>query len=612
VPPSRCSRCRAARRSQQPRAERPAAIVPGQLGARALEQPAAERRPALLLLRLLPDELSRLAGRDGDAQDGRAGDRPGRDLAGRSHLLFPRASAADAGRPCPPCLCAAREGASPSARGGAQGLAGGVLPRADEERLLSLFGASLTQQDHDARMEALLATATRQSARDAALTSRRRAAVYEARLALQTRARRRSAARHRSARRRQQRCRAADGPRTLAARRRPERGRALAPGAAAPLAPPHDAEKWFETLLVLARGAAATATGSRPIRSPASRRRLCAGHRHHRPLGGRARRLYQPRLACRHDRAPPAGRRPTRRDVRAMRAAAKSPQVLTKGLYWAGARAAGRPAAQANAISTKRRGIPSSSTGSSRSSGSAARCRPRPPSSLGADGGGARRLRAQRESSRRRGCSGSSAAGKTSRCSSARSPKPRTTATGRSPPSFRRRSAGRTSASGWRAAPATRRAFLRRGRLSRSAHPGGAEPLLVARPRHHPPGKLVRPRRRQPAGARGMMQLMPARRASRPARSAVLRSRPPDPRSRLQHHARQPLFRAADDQWGGNAPLAVASYNAGRGQCPQMGPRNGDPRMPASTSSAGSRTSPSPRRAAMCSACWRMRSSTTR
>ena len=33
---------------------------------------------------------------------------------------------------------------------------GGVLPIGDEQRLLSAFGGTLTPQDHDARMDALL------------------------------------------------------------------------------------------------------------------------------------------------------------------------------------------------------------------------------------------------------------------------------------------------------------------------------------------------------------------------------------------------------------------------------------------------------------------------
>ena len=66
---------------------------------------------------------------------------------------------------------------------------GGVLPRTDEDRLLGLFGAALTPADHDLRMATLLDNGDVQSAqRTLAYASPQRRAVYEARLALQTRA----------------------------------------------------------------------------------------------------------------------------------------------------------------------------------------------------------------------------------------------------------------------------------------------------------------------------------------------------------------------------------------------------------------------------------------
>ena len=66
---------------------------------------------------------------------------------------------------------------------------GGVLPRPEEDRLLGLFGAALTQQDHDLRMETLLDNGDRQSAeRTLPLASSARRPVYEARIALQSNA----------------------------------------------------------------------------------------------------------------------------------------------------------------------------------------------------------------------------------------------------------------------------------------------------------------------------------------------------------------------------------------------------------------------------------------
>ena len=66
---------------------------------------------------------------------------------------------------------------------------GGVLNQADESRMLSLFGSGFSQADHDARLEALLGNGDTQSAaRMLPLASAGNRAVYEARLALQTRA----------------------------------------------------------------------------------------------------------------------------------------------------------------------------------------------------------------------------------------------------------------------------------------------------------------------------------------------------------------------------------------------------------------------------------------
>jgi soluble lytic murein transglycosylase len=65
----------------------------------------------------------------------------------------------------------------------------GVLPRTDEDRLLASFASSLTSADHDQRMETLLANGDTQSAqRTLPYASPTRRAVFDARLALQTRA----------------------------------------------------------------------------------------------------------------------------------------------------------------------------------------------------------------------------------------------------------------------------------------------------------------------------------------------------------------------------------------------------------------------------------------
>jgi soluble lytic murein transglycosylase len=134
---------------------------------------------------------------------------------------------------------------------------GGALPKTDEDRLLSLFGAAFTTADHDARMEALLGNGDLQSAqRTLPFASAARRPLYEARIALQTRA--------------------SDAPSRVAALGSVEgnaglimdranylRSSGQSSAARSLLAQPHrlavkpaNAEKWFETLLVNARAAA--------------------------------------------------------------------------------------------------------------------------------------------------------------------------------------------------------------------------------------------------------------------------------------------------------------------------------------------------------------------
>ncbi|HYG49192.1 MAG TPA: lytic transglycosylase domain-containing protein [Allosphingosinicella sp.] len=134
---------------------------------------------------------------------------------------------------------------------------GGVLPAADESRILGQFGGRLTSADHDARMEALLGNGDTQSAaRQLPLASAQRQALYATRLALQTRA---SDAASRLASLgtvegdpgllmdRANWLRA--GGQSLAARQLMAQPHRLS-------RPPANAEKWFETMITLARGAA--------------------------------------------------------------------------------------------------------------------------------------------------------------------------------------------------------------------------------------------------------------------------------------------------------------------------------------------------------------------
>jgi soluble lytic murein transglycosylase len=134
---------------------------------------------------------------------------------------------------------------------------GGVLPRQDEDRLLSLFGPALTPQDHDLRMETLLANRDTVSAgRTLPLASPGRRAVYDARLALLTRAPDASSklamvgsAANTDAGLLMDRARwLRDANQSVAAR-------ALLAQRPTLTSRPQDAETWFEAMLVLARGA---------------------------------------------------------------------------------------------------------------------------------------------------------------------------------------------------------------------------------------------------------------------------------------------------------------------------------------------------------------------
>jgi soluble lytic murein transglycosylase len=217
---------------------------------------------------------------------------------------------------------------------------GGAMPKTDEDRLLSLLGSSFTQTDHDERTEMLLDNRDTQSAqRMLPLTSFARRPVYEARLALQTNAA--DAASRYSA----LGSTASSDAGVIMDRanwlRRGMQGvsaRSLLAQSRSLTTRPRNAEKWFETLLVNAQGAAndrnwltayqiasqvddAYAPGTRVIDRPTGERDeytsltwlagTTALHRLNRPADAAA-------LFLKYARG------------------GRSTQVLTKGLYWAG------------------------------------------------------------------------------------------------------------------------------------------------------------------------------------------------------------------------------------------------------------------------------------
>jgi soluble lytic murein transglycosylase len=217
---------------------------------------------------------------------------------------------------------------------------GGLLPRADEDRLLGLFGSSLAQADHDRRMEKLLANRdTVTAARLLPLTSATRQPVFSTRLALLTKAS--DAADRLGAMGSLASSDAGllmDRARWLRDSNQSAAARALMAQPRRLSAPPVDGEKWLETLLVLAQGAAADrnwqtayqiasqlddayAPGTRLLDQSAGERddytslAWLAGNAALHQLGRPA---DAARMFAQYARG------------------GKSSQVLTKGLYWAG------------------------------------------------------------------------------------------------------------------------------------------------------------------------------------------------------------------------------------------------------------------------------------
>lgn len=216
----------------------------------------------------------------------------------------------------------------------------GVLQRPDEDRLLAQFAAALTQADHDARMEALLDNNDTASAyRTLPRTSMARRAIYDARLALQTRA---PDAQGRLAALGSR----ADGDAGILRDRanwlrntgQSATARAILARSRNLVTRPADVEKWYETLLVMARGAANDRNWSTayqiasqlddayPAGTDVSTKSY--GERDEYTslawLAGTA--------ALHHLRRPADAATMFERYANA----AKSPQTQTKGMYWAG------------------------------------------------------------------------------------------------------------------------------------------------------------------------------------------------------------------------------------------------------------------------------------
>jgi peptidoglycan lytic transglycosylase len=463
---------------------------------------------------------------------------------------------------------------------------GGVLARTDEDRILASFGAGSGALDHDRRIEALLANGDIQSAqRTLPFASPARSRLFEARLALQTRAPD-AAARV-----------AALGPghegdagllmdranwlrstgQSLAARQ-------LLAGPRRLTAPPANAETWFETLLVMARGAANDGQWSTayqiasqlddayPAGTDVSAR-LYGERDHYTSLAWIAGTAALHRLA-----RPVDAVRLFERYARA----ARSPQTRSKGYYWAARAAHGAgQAAQSNAYLEQSAAVPDQFYGQLALERLGRRVEP--PASPVVPGPAERAAFSSRslaEATRALGQMGQH--GDQTQFVRALAQQAETDQERALAAEFGRQ-IGRADLGVWVAREAR---IKGENFYARSGFP--EVPIPSAYARHWTLAHAITRQESSfdraavsSAGARGMMQLMPGT-AREVAGKLGLRydfgglTGDPSYNMMLGTSYLSTLL----DQWGGNVPLAVASYNAGAGNVRKWIAANGDPRLP--------------------------------
>jgi soluble lytic murein transglycosylase len=465
----------------------------------------------------------------------------------------------------------------------------GAMPRADEDRLLAQLGNALLAADHDLRMERLLSDGDRVSAQRAlTFASPGRRPVYEARLAMQGRAP------DAAARLAQIGASAENDPGVLMDRANWLRNTNQSLAARSLLARPRnlisrpiDAEKWFETLLTMARGAANDRqwTMAYQIASQVDDAYAPGTDISARPEGERDDYTSLVWLAgnvALHRLGRPA-------DAVAMftryARGGQSAQVLTKGLYWAGraAQAAGN-AALANNSYMEAAHFPELFYGQL-SLERAGRPVPQPASlTVIAPPTPAERAAFQRrdlvEAVRYLGMVGRWE--DQSLFIRALSEQAKTEHDRKLTAEFAHQ-IRRPDLAVWVARNARNAGTPF---YAREAYP---EVRIPAAQRHY--WSLAHGIIRQEssfdraavshAGARGMMQLMNATARSTAGKMGMSYelgrlTRDPDYNIMLGSQ----YFASLMDDWGGSAPLAVASYNAGPGNVRRWIAENGDPRMP--------------------------------
>ncbi|MBV9931223.1 MAG: lytic transglycosylase domain-containing protein [Alphaproteobacteria bacterium] len=464
---------------------------------------------------------------------------------------------------------------------------GGVLPQGDESRILTLFGGSLTSADHDARLDALLSNGDRQAAqRMLPLASAANRPLFDARLGLQANAA--DAGARLSALPGDANANAGllrDKAEWLRDARQASAARALLanrpPLAVRPAVP----EKWFETMLTLARDAAADRQWSLAydIASKIDDAYPAGTDVSERPYGERddyTSLAWLGGFVALNKLGRPA--EATRLFLR-YAGGARSQQTRAKGYYWAGrAAAAAGDASAAEGYFREAAASPDQYYGQLAIEKLGRPIPPPEPAAVSVDPG----ARAQFQA--RSLVQAAKALGQMGRyadqtlfvraiAQSAATDGERVLAADLA------RSLGRLDLGVWVAREARTKGatfYARPGFPDVPLEPGWSRYWSLAQAITRQESSFDR-QAVSHAGALGMMQLMPGT-ANETARKMGL----PYSRGRLTSDPSYNMtlgtgyFSTILDQWGGNVPLAVASYNAGAGNVRKWVAQNGDPRLP--------------------------------
>jgi soluble lytic murein transglycosylase len=467
-----------------------------------------------------------------------------------------------------------------------QAWTGGPLPTADESRILTYFSGGLKPEDHDLRIGALLAAGRAQDAlRNLPLASAARRPVFEAEIALQTNAPDVGAkiaavpvsAETDAGYLRDKANWLRNGGQAVAARQ-------MLAGRPALTVRPADPQPWFETNLTIAReadhdGQSSIAYG---IASKMDDAYPAGTDVSDRPFGERdaytslawiggsaALKLGRPADAIRLFNLYAHG--------------ARSPQTRSKGFYWAG-----RAAAAAGRVDESQTYFQQAATAPDQFYGQLAIEKlgqhvPPPPSSTATPTAAERALFAQRDLARAARALGLMGRWEDQSQFVRAIAQQAKTDTERQLAADFGRQIGRLDLGVWVAREARNRgeSFYARGSFPDAPiAPGFSRYWALAQAITRQESSFDRMAVSN-AGARGMMQLMPgtarqqASALSLPYEFGRLTS---DPSYNMMLGTG--YFSTLLDQWGGNAALAVASYNAGVGNVRKWVAANGDPRMP--------------------------------